>query len=114
VRLTGKSSTENIDGWRVLELSDIEVSRYRRPVLLQHSPTKRINLDLPLDFKPCPLKPQIESANAGKEAPDRHRLNSCRSFNAFNRRFSACFWAGVNTDPHRRHIPYVPSSNRDR
>jgi hypothetical protein len=48
---------------RAMNDSDILVSPHLRPVLLQHLPAERINLDLPPDIPADALGGQIEAAN---------------------------------------------------
>jgi hypothetical protein len=57
-----------------MRLSDIAISRYLRPVLREHGLTERVNFNLPLDLKSCSLKPKVETADAGKKAPDRQHV----------------------------------------
>jgi hypothetical protein len=73
--LAGKSSAENIDGFEfgTTDCSDILVAPHVRPVLREHRPTKRVNLHLPRHLKARPREPQIEAADAGEQAPHRHR-----------------------------------------
>jgi hypothetical protein len=52
--------------WAV-ESSDILVAPHFRPVLLKHGPTEGIDLDLPANLKPGPLKAQIEPADPGEQ-----------------------------------------------
>jgi hypothetical protein len=41
--------------------SDIVVAPHIGPVLREHRPAERVNLDLPLDRKPSPLETKIEA-----------------------------------------------------
>lgn len=71
--LTGESTAEDIHGSEFgSNGSDILVSRYIRPVLRQHRPTKRINFDLKFDLESGSLEPEIKTAYSRKETTERH------------------------------------------
>jgi len=92
--LTGKSSTENIDGCEAaltglirkdfrlphmpaaesVDFSDILVAPHVGPVRGEHGATEWIDLHLPLDLVACTFKAEVEAADAGEQAPDRHRV----------------------------------------
>jgi hypothetical protein len=59
-------SAEVIEAGTAVNSSDILVAPHVRPVLLQHRPTKWIDLHLPLDLETRSLQPQVESADAGE------------------------------------------------
>jgi len=54
-------------GQSTVDLSDIGVAPHVRPVLREHGPTKRIDLNLPADVEPGPRKAQIEAPDPGEK-----------------------------------------------
>jgi len=54
-------------GQSTVDLSDIVVTPHVRPVLREHGPAKRIDLNLPADVEPGPREAEIEPADARKE-----------------------------------------------
>jgi len=63
-------------GQSAVAVSDIVVAPHVRPVLREHGPAKRIDLDLPLDVEPSPIEPQIEAPDPGEQTANGQHSNS--------------------------------------
>jgi hypothetical protein len=88
VRLAGKTSDHNVNcgetaywprssltvgvGHFSVNGADVGIARYLRPVLGEHGPTPRIDLDLPLHLEPGAREAEIKAANAREQRSDRH------------------------------------------
>ena len=75
--LAGEPAAEEIDGLEIVGTngSDILVTPHIGPVLRQHRTTEWVDFYLPLARHPGTLEPEIESADAGEQAPKRHRIS---------------------------------------
>jgi len=59
--------TAGVGHIRTMTLSDIGIAPHVRPVLREHGPTKRIDLNLPLEVEPGPREAEIEAPDPGEQ-----------------------------------------------
>lgn len=57
------------------DMTHVLQPRYGRPVLRQHSPAVRVDLDLPSAPPAGTLQSEVDPANAGEETPERWRFS---------------------------------------